>query len=128
MLLPLLFLLASSIPGPIQGDFDHDGLPDKAQISRTGRDVYHLEIIRGAAPGLSTRLPLHLSPPDYLKLAAAQDRVATACGKGMGPRSQPCPHPKVDLRQGDLLFGYSEASEAAVLWDGQAFQIEWLTD
>ena len=128
MLLPLLFLLAASIPGPIQGDFDHDGLTDTARISRTGRDIYKLEITRGAAPGILTSLSLQLSPPDYFKLASAQDGVATACGKGMGAKSQPCPHPKVDLKQGDLLFGYSEASEAAVLWDGGTFHIEWLTD
>ena len=129
MFLPLLFLLgASSLPGPIQGDFDHDGLTDTAQIARTGRDIYHLEITRGAAPGAPTRLPMHLSPPHYFKLADAQPATPTACGKGLGAKDHPCPRPKVDLKQGDLLFGYSEASEAAVLWDGKTFQVEWLSD
>ncbi len=128
MLLHLLIALASGLQGPVQGDFDHDGLPDMARIGQSSANVYQLEITRGAAPGVLHRLPLAGRAPDYLGLATARDGVATACGKGLGDRTQPCPTPNVDLRQGDLLFGYAESAEATALWDGGTFHIEWLTD
>jgi len=128
MLLHLLIALASSLPGPVQGDFDHDGLLDTARIGQSSANVYHLEITRGAEPGVSHRLPLAGGAPDYLGLATARRGVATACGRGLGVGTQPCPNPKVDLRQGDLLFGHAESAEAAILWDGGTFRIEWLTD
>lgn len=129
MLLPLLLLLAASLPGPVQGDFDHDGLIDTARIRSTGSDAHDLEIIRGATPSHPTRVARLRAAPDYLQLNTThEDGVATACGKDLGTRRQPCPNPKVDLRKGDLVFGSAESSEAVVLWDGKRFQVQWLTD
>lgn len=127
MIALLALFLASSLPGPVVGDFDHDGKPDRAEIVREGRDIYFLQITRGGAP-LPERVPLHLSPPDYMKVAEATQETPTACGKGAGPRNAPCPHPKIEVAKGDLLMGHAEASEAVVKWTGHDFRLEWLTD
>jgi len=121
-------LLPTGLPGPISGDFDHDGKVDTATIVREGRDVYVLRVARGAAPGAPVRLSLGLNPPDFMVPAKKGGSVATACGKGVGAKSAPCPRTSVQVTRGDLLLGASEASQSVILWDGQAFRQEWLTD
>jgi hypothetical protein len=133
MITLLALLLATSLPstrlpGPISGDFDHDGKADTATIVREGRDVYFLRITRGAAPSAPVRLRLGLNPPDLMVPAKNSGSVATACGKGVGAKSDPCPHTSVQVTRGDLLLGSSEASQSVLLWNGQTFRQEWLAD
>lgn len=124
-----LALLASAIlPGPISGDFDHDGKTDTARILLGGGGPYVLEISRGAAPKTPVRIDLGRYAPDYLVPAENGGKVATACGKGLGAKTDPCPRPSVQVTRGDLLLGASEASEAVLIWDGQTFRQEWLSD
>jgi|GEM_PF-1241601 len=128
MIALLALLAASSLPGPVSGDFDHDGKPDSAAIVREGRDVYFLQVTRGAAPGAPERVRLGLNPPDYMLAAKTGGPTPTACGKGAGAANAPCPHASVTVRQGDLTLGHAEASEAVLLWNGRTFALEWLTD
>lgn len=128
MLAFLALFLSATLPGPISGDFDHDGKVDTARIVREGRDVYFLEISRGGAPGLPVRISLGLHPPDFMVPAKNGGAVATACGKGAGAKSDPCPHPSVQVTRGDLMLGSAEASESVLIWDGQTFRQEWLSD
>ena len=128
MLAFAVLLLSSSLPGPISGDFDHDGKADTAAIVREGRDVYFLQITRGAAPTAPVRVGLGTNPPNYMVPAKKDGVVPTACGKGAGAKDAPCPHASVQVTRGDLLFGASEASESVLVWDGRTFRREWLTD
>lgn len=128
MLAFAVLLLSSSLPGPISGDFDHDGKADTAAIVREGRDVYVLRITRGAAPTEPVRVGLGLSPPDYMVPAKNGGVLPTACGKGAGAKDAPCPKTSIQVTKGDLLLGSSEASQSVLLWDGHAFERTWLTD
>jgi len=121
-------LTPGGLPGPISGDFDHDGKADTATIVLEGRDVYVLRITRGAAPTAPVRVDLGFHPPDYMVPAKNGGVVKTACGKGAGVNGGPCPRPSVQVTRGDLLLGSREASESVLLWDGQTFRQEWLTD
>jgi hypothetical protein len=124
----LALLISAVLPGPISGDFDHDGKTDTARILRSDSGPYVLEISRGAAPGAPVRIELGRSPPDYMVPAKTGGAVATACGKGSGPDSAPCPRASVQVTRGDLLFGTSEATESVLIWDGQTFRRDWLSD
>ena len=124
-----LALLASAVlPGPISGDFDHDGKADTARILRAGDGGYVLEISRGAAPKAPVRLELGRYAPNYMVPAKNGGVVATSCGKGAGPDTDPCPRKSVQVTRGDLLLGAAEASEAVFIWDGQTFRQDWLSD
>lgn len=124
----LALLAASSLPGPIAGDFDHDGKRDTAAIIREGRDIYVLQVTRGARPGAPERVRLGLSPPDFMQLAKTGGPTPTACGKGAGAANTPCPHSSVTVREGDLTLGHAEASQAVLVWNGRGFSLEWVAD
>jgi hypothetical protein len=124
-----LLLAATTAFAPLKGDFDHDGRPDTAQIVRAG-DRYVLRVMRGADPGkpvtvwdLGREKPL-----DIFVTTSRAGRFQTACGKGLGSNSDPCPHPWVMVKAGDLAFGTKESSEAVALWNGRRFDVEWLSD
>lgn len=124
----LALVVSAILPGPITGDFDHDGKADTARILRAGSGAYVLEISRGAVPTTPVRIDLGPNPPDYMVPAKNGGAVATACGKGAGAKTAPCPRASVRVTRGDLLFGTAEASEAVLIWDGQAFRQDWLSD
>ncbi|MDR6626362.1 hypothetical protein [Caulobacter segnis] len=124
----LALLAAAVLPGPISGDFDHDGKADTARILRAGERGYVLEISRGAAPKAPVRIELRRYPPNYMVPAENSGAVATSCGKGVGARTEPCPRASVRVTRGDLLFGSAEASEAVLTWDGRTFRQDWLSD
>lgn len=124
----LALLVSTILPGPISGDFDHDGKTDTARILRADGGAYVLEISRGAAPKTPVRIDLGPHAPDYMVPAKNGGKVATACGKGSGPSTDPCPRASVQVTRGDLLFGASEASKAVLIWDGLTFRQDWLSD
>ncbi|WP_299008280.1 hypothetical protein [uncultured Caulobacter sp.] len=123
----LVLLVSAILPGPISGDFDHDGKADTARILRAGGG-YILEISRGAAPKAPARIDLGRYAPNYMVPAENSGAVATACGKGAGAKTDPCPRASVQVTRGDLLFGSAEASEAVLIWDGRTFRQDWLSD
>ena len=124
-----LLLAATTALAPLKGDFDHDGRQDTAQIvSSDGH--YGLRITRGADPrhpvvvwDLGAAKPLY---PFVVKARAG--RFQTACGKGLGSDSDPCPHAWVTVKAGDLSFGIEESTGAVALWNGKRFDVEWLSD
>lgn len=128
MSLLLSLLVAAVLPGPINGDFDHDGKADTARIVRAGDGAHVLEIVRGAAPGAPVRIALGRYAPDYMVPAKNGGVVATSCGKGEGAKTEPCPRKSVQVTRGDLLVGTAEASESVLIWDGQTFRRDWLSD
>lgn len=127
MSLFLSLLAAAVLPGPISGDFDHDGKTDTARLVRAGGG-YALEVSRGAAPKAPVRIELGRHAPNYMVPAEKSGARATSCGKGAGARTEPCPRASVQVTRGDLLFGSAEASEAVLIWDGQTFRQDWLSD
>ncbi|MEW6391944.1 MAG: hypothetical protein AB1542_16220 [Pseudomonadota bacterium] len=124
----LLLLVSAILPGPISGDFDHDGKADTARIVRAGEGAHVLEIVRGAAPDAPVRIELGRYAPDYIVPAENSGAVATSCGKGVGANTDPCPRKSVQVTRGDLLVGAAEASESVFIWDGHAFRRDWLSD
>jgi hypothetical protein len=124
-----LLLAATTAFAPVKGDFDHDGRQDTAQIvSTSGR--HRLQVTRGADPrhpvvvwDLGETKPLH----PFVSIARA-GRFQTACGKGLGRDSDPCPRAWVTVKAGDLTFGAEESTEAVALWNGRRFEIAWLSD
>ena len=124
----LLLLVSAILPGPISGDFDHDGKADTARIVRAGEGAHVLEIVRGAAPDAPVRIELGRYAPDYIVPAENSGAVATSCGKGGGANTDPCPRKSVQVTRGDLLVGAAEASESVFIWDGHAFRRDWLSD
>jgi|SRR3990167_8669927 len=124
----LLLLVSAILPGPISGDFDHDGKADTARIVRAGDGAHVLEIVRGAAPDAPVRIELGRYAPDYIVPAENSGAVATSCGKGVGANTDPCPRKSVQVTRGDLLVGAAEASESVFIWDGHAFRRDWLSD
>ncbi len=124
-----LILAATATFAPLVGDFDHDGRPDTAQIVAVGGH-YVLRVMRGADP----RHPVTVwalgrgAPRNVLVEKARAGRFQTACGKGEGNDSDPCPRTWVSLKEGDLSFGYEEASTAAAQWNGKRFVVDWLSD
>lgn len=126
---PFLSLLAAAVlPGPISGDFDHDGKTDTARLTRGDNGAYVLEVARGAAPASPVRIALGRHAPDYMVPAKNGGLVATACAKGAGANTDPCPRKSVQITRGDLLVGAAEASESVFIWDGQTFRRDWLSD
>ena len=128
MSLLLSLLVVAVLPGPINGDFDHDGKADTARNVRAGDGAHVLEITRGAAPAAPVRIALGRYAPDYMVPAKNGGVVATSCGKGEGAKTEPCPRKSVQVTRGDLLVGTAEASESVVIWDGQTFRRDWLSD
>ena len=128
MPLLLALLVATILPGPISGDFDHDGKVDTARIVRAGGGAYVLEISRAVGASTPVRIELGLNPPDYMVPARDGGSAATACGKGAGANTTPCPRASVRVTRGDLLLGSAEASESVLIWDGQTFRRDWLSD
>lgn len=124
----LLLLVSAILPGPISGDFDHDGKADTARIVRAGDGAHVLEIVRGAAPDAPVRIELGRYAPDYMVPAENSGAVATSCGKGVGANTDPCPRKSVQVTRGDLLVGAAEASESVFIWDGHTFRRDWLSD
>ena len=128
MSLFLALLVSAILPGPISGDFDHDGKADTARIVRADDGAYVLEIARGAASKAPLRIELGRHAPDYMVPAKSGGAVATACAKGAGAPTDPCPRKSVQVTRGDLLVGTAEASESVFVWDGQTFRRDWLSD
>lgn len=128
MSLFLALLVSAILPGPISGDFDHDGKADTARLVRAASGAHVLEIVRGAAPTAPVRIELGRYTPNYMVPAKNGGVVATSCGKGEGVKTEPCPRKSVQVTRGDLLVGAAEASEAVFIWDGQTFRQDWLSD
>lgn len=124
----LAMLVSAVLPGPISGDFDHDGKADTARVVRAVDSAYVLEIARGAAPKAPIRIDLGRHAPDYMVPAKNGGAVATSCSKGEGAKTEPCPRKSVQVTRGDLLVGTAEASESVFIWDGQTFRRDWLSD
>ena len=124
-----LLLAVTTTFAPLKGDFDHDGRQDTAQIvASNGR--YGLRVTRGVDPQHPVVVwDLGKTKPLYPFVARARGgRFQTACGKGLGSDSDPCPRAWVTARDGDLTFGIEESTGAVALWNGKRFDVEWLSD
>ena len=119
-------LSLASLPS-LSGDFDHDGRRDTAELVKVA-EGYRLMIRRGAAASRPLTVMSLTDPANFYLGKAQGGEFATACGKGIGAKSDPCPRASVQVTRGDLLLGSSEASQSVLLWDGQTFRQEWLTD
>lgn len=117
-------LLAAAVVVPITGDFDGDGLADRAYVREAGA-AHELVVERGAGGAAVVQgvAPLHL----YLDVLGP-GTYPTACAKGLGPRADPCPERAVTLERPALQFGAEEASQAVAVWDGAHFRVVWLSD
>jgi hypothetical protein len=119
-----LVLLAGAAVTPLTGDFDGDGLADRAYVHEAN-NTHELVVERGAGGTAVVQAvtPLHL----YLGVLEPGS-YQTACAKGLGPRTAPCPERALALARPTLQFGTEEASQAAAVWDGARFRVVWLSD
>ena len=116
-------LLAAATVAPIIGDFDGDGLADRAYVRETG-SAQDLVVERGAGDiaVVQAVTPLHLTLG-----VLAPGTYDTACAKGLGARAAPCPERALTLARPALQFGAEEASQAVALWDGARCSVVWLS-
>jgi hypothetical protein len=127
MLAVLLAAATVTLPAPVSGDFDRDGVVDVATIVQRG-DGYALVVRPGAAGRAEASVATFTAAnAAHLYLAKAAPGVeATACAKGAGPAA--CVRKSVTVTGDVLDFGTPEASRAVALWNGKAFEVVWLAD
>jgi hypothetical protein len=124
------FVLAAalSLPPPLHGDFDRDGKPDTAQIERSASGGLQL-VVRPGAPSTPALVEsLHTADGDIFLDLASAGSWPTACAKGLGRASDPCPRKVVVTRGGELTFGTREATLWVLVWDGRRFETIPLSD
>jgi hypothetical protein len=121
--------VAATLPAPVSGDFDHDGNTDVAAVVEVN-DGYAL-VVR---PGAAGRAPVTIASFSGGEAArtfvgkAAPGVLPTACAKGAGRATEPCPRKTVTLAGDVLDFGTDESTRAVALWTGKAFEVVWLED
>jgi hypothetical protein len=117
--LALLAAAMTVLPSPVTGDFDGDGKPDTARlVQRINGAGYDLVIARGAGPRI---IITHVPDAHNFYLQTGWHRVGC-----IGRTSTPCP---VTRSPKDfLVFGTEEASAATAIWNGQGFDIKWMSD
>lgn len=132
MLVGLLLALAGEapatrLPPAIHGDFDRDGRRDVARVIRRSGGLL-LEVTRASQPTRPLTVYRLRNVDEFELRRAKRGIVATACSKGLGPRSDPCPRKAVHI-SGDMIeFGYAEGSRALVPWTGSSFDVVWISD
>lgn len=108
----------------VSGDFDRDGLEDRAYFRElAGHDL----VVERGVGRMSVVAPVS-DPSDFYLGVLAPGTYQTACGKGFGSRDAPCPERSVTLDRPALQFGTKEASQAVAIWDGDRFRVVWLSD
>jgi hypothetical protein len=127
------FILAaalSHLPASMQGDFDFDGKPDVAEFVPSSNGGYNLIIRRGATdhPDVVIKTFAAQALANLYLDVAKSGHYETWCGKGGGAEDDPCPYLAVDLKGGELMFGYEEASTMVVIWTGTAFEPILISD
>jgi len=121
--------VGSSGPSPVQGDFDHDGTMDVAEIIKEG-GRYEL-VIRSGARHHRTFVVDRFEENDLANLYLTKKdpgRWQTWCGKGGDIGDGPCVLKSILVRNDTLAFGTEESSEAVAIWTGTGFQVVWLSD
>jgi hypothetical protein len=111
----------------VSGDFDRDGLEDRAYFRSDGGS-HEIVVDRGARGGGTVVVAPAADPSRFYLGVLAPGTYRTACGKGFGPRGAPCPETSVTLDAPTLEFGGREASQAVAIWDGERFRVVWLSD
>lgn len=118
----VMLAAAAAALAPVQGDFDQDGRSDVAAVVG-----HQLVVTRGAGgPPVTVAELKDLRALHVGKLAPGE--YATACAKSAGRDADPCPRRSVRLTGDTLGFGTKEASQAAAVWTGAAFEVVWLAD
>jgi hypothetical protein len=119
-----LALLAAAVivlPAPVTGDFDGDGKPDTARlVQRVDGAGYDLVISRGAGPRI---IVTHVPDAHNFYLQTGWRRAGCIEPKA----STPCPVTRSTPKD-FLVFGTEEASAAIATWNGQGFDIKWMSD
>lgn len=128
-MLPILLILAAMQAAPAAtaiGDFDHDGVPDRAFVGTGPDGAMHLMVELGGKATPYVIAPLK-SPAGFHFETITPGRYDTACGKGTG-HAAGCPGKQVTLAGETLAFGTREASRAVAVWNGSGFETVWLAD
>ena len=114
--------------GPeLTGDFDHDGLNDRAYfLSSPGKVELMMQ------PGRTGAGAVLVSPiRDYQHTSmwvAKPGSVETACGKGLGDDAALCDRRSVELKGDTIAFGSQESAQAVAIWNGEGFDTVWISD
>jgi hypothetical protein len=127
MLAAVFAAAAFALPAPVDGDFDHDGRLDQAEIVRTGFG-YSLVVRRAADPRHPAVVYSTPRLGDFYLAKAKPGRWRTACGKGYGPGQDRCLRKTIRLAGDTLDFGVRESSEAVAIWTGRRFEVVWISD
>lgn len=124
--MPVSLVVSAALAlAPVSGDFDRDGLADRAYL-REAAGGYEIVVERGSGDSAVVHA---VTDSAHLYIGTLAPGIyETACGKGLGPRRAPCLERSVDLDGPTLEFGTEEASQAIVLWDGARFRVVWLSD
>lgn len=120
----MLTLFAVLAAAALTGDFDHDGTQDLAFVRTSGGVHEIVVVLRGRETVVDT--VRGQQPPVLTKLAPGSH--ATACAKGLGADSAPCPVRAITARGDTLQFGTPESAQAAAVWTGEGFRVVWLSD
>jgi hypothetical protein len=114
----------AALPAPATGDFDGDGRIDTARlVERTNGPGYDLVITRGS--GAAPIVVTHVSEAGNFYVHSGRYRVA--CVELAGKTSKPCPVTRRAPKD-VVMFGTEEASAAMAIWNGQGFDVEWVSD
>jgi hypothetical protein len=121
MLLTMLLAVAGTV---VTGDFDDDGVLDRAFVRSAGGQ-YHV-VVSGRTGETIVHTVRASAPPVLSKLQPGT--YATACAKGAGARTAPCDARSITIVGDALQFGTPESSQAAALWSGRDYRIVWISD
>jgi hypothetical protein len=115
-------------PPAVHADFDGDHRIDSARVLADAKGGFRVIVVRSADPRHAVTIyRTRDARPPYLD-TARPGTYRTACGKGYGPDEQHCRYRQITLTANTLMFGYSEASDAAAVWNGRRFDVVWITD
>lgn len=120
----IALLLAVTAASALAGDFDGDGRADTVSVAP--QDGGYVLLIQRAGAEAPDAIIAFSDPQSFHLKLQPPGSYRTLCGEsgdcGRGQRR------RVKVRGDVLAFGTSQAPSAVAVWNGKAFEVEWLAD